>query len=201
MPNSERSAGRRFDHDYGVTTQAILFLGDLDPETVGDAGAHATHYEPVPVEDFRALLSHVPNEVVRLATFVDIGAGMGRAVLLASEYPFKHVRGIEVSPSLYEVARSNLERAEGSQRRCGDIHVTRADARLCHYPSGDLVVFLYNPFDAEALAATFERVMNRPASGATWLLYHTPIERDVIEANPRWDIIAEIPSGIVYRWT
>ena len=199
VPNSERSAGRRFDHDYGVTTQAILFLTDLDPEQVGDAGAHATHYEAVPVADFRALLAQLPVEVTATSTFVDVGAGMGRALLLASEYLFKQVMGIEVSPGLYEIARENLERADRVRRACRDVRLVRGDARSWSYPPGDLVVFMYNPFDAEAMRATLGSILHRRNAGTTWLLYHTPVERETIEEDPQWTIVSSSRSGIIYR--
>jgi len=199
VPNSERSAGRRFDHDYGVTTQAILFLTDLDPEQVGDAGAHATHYEAVPIADFRTLLAQLPPEVVVTSTFVDVGAGMGRALLLASEYPFKQVMGIEVSPGLYEVARENLERADRARRACRDVRLVRGDARSWSYPPGDLVVFMYNPFDAEAMRVTLGSILQRRNSGTTWLLYHTPVERAEIENNPDWTVITSTRDDVIYR--
>ena len=198
MPNSERSDGRRFDRDYAVTTQAILFLSDLDPDDVGDAGYHATHYEGVPVADFRALLALVPAEVIATSTFVDVGAGMGRAMILASELPFVQVVGVEVSGSLYEVARENLETVQIPSRRCKDVRIVRADARIWNYPPGDLVVFLYNPFDAAALEITLGSVTSRRRNGATWLIYHTPVHREIIEADKRFAIVDEIPCGIVY---
>lgn len=199
VPNSERSAGRRFDRDYGVTTQAILFLTDLDPEYVGDAGAHATHYEAVPIADFHALISLLPPEAVAASTFVDVGAGMGRAVILASEYPFKQVVGVEVSPGLFEVAKENLERAERSRRRCRDVRLVRADARSWSYPPGNLVIFMYNPFDSDAMRMALGSILNRRDPGTTWLLYHTPAERNEIETTPEWLIEAITPSGVIYR--
>jgi SAM-dependent methyltransferase len=194
-----RSGGRRFDREYGVTTHAVLFLNDLDPDAAGDASAHATHYEPVPVADFRALLAHVPAEAIPRATFVDVGAGMGRAVLLASEYPFAQVVGVEVSPGLYEVARENLERANVPRRRCRDVRLVRADARIWSYPPGDVVAFMYNPFDADALAAAAASLLGRRNPGPTWLLYHTPVERAVLERDGAWTLIAQTPAGIVYH--
>ncbi len=199
MPNSERSAGRRFDHDYGVTTQAILFLTDLDPENVGDAGAHATHYEAVPVADFRALLAQLPPEAIATSTFVDVGAGMGRAMLLAAEYPFKQVTGIEISPGLYEIARENLEGAERMRRACRDVRLARGDARSWSYPPGNLVVFMYNPFDAEAMRATLGSILHRRNPRTTWLLYHTPVERDIIEADSDWVVVASARKDVIYR--
>ncbi len=196
---TQRSAGRRFDHDYGVTTQAILFLTDLDPDAVGDAGSHATHYEPVPVGDFRSLISLVPKDVIAHSTFVDVGAGMGRAVLLACEYSFARVTGIEVSPGLFEVARENIARASRRRRRCNDLRIVRADGRIWNYPPGDLVVFMYNPFDSEAMRATLGAVAHRRSPGATWLLYHTPVERKIIDDDPHWVEIGATAAGIVYR--
>jgi len=201
VPNSERSGGRRFDRDYGVTTHAILFLGDLNPDEVGDAGAHATHYEAVPVADFRALLSHVPREVITRSTFVDVGAGMGRALLLASESPFVQVVGVEVSGGLFEVGSDNLARAVRRKRRCNDVRLVHADARIWNYPPGDLVVFMFNPFDADALAATLASILGRRRAGQTWLLYHTPVERAIVDALSQFSVVAEIPSGLVYRTT
>ncbi len=199
MPNSERSSGRRFDHDYGVTTHAVLFLTDLEPEAVGDAGAHATHYEAVPVAEFHALLAHVPPDIVARSTFVDIGAGMGRAMLLASEYPFRQVCGVEVSPSLYEVAKENLASARPLRRRCNDLRPVRADARIWTYPPGDLVVFLFNPFDAEALRAALASIRGRRRAGETWILYHTPVERAELDAYDDIVVVAEERFGLVAR--
>jgi SAM-dependent methyltransferase len=197
VPKS-RNGGRRFDHDYGVTTHAVLFLTDLDPDAAGDAGAHATHYEAVPVPDFRALIAAVPEAALPNATFFDVGAGMGRAMILAAEYPFKHVCGIEVSPGLYEVAKENLKTARARDLRCRDMQLLRGDARIAHYPPGDVVVFLFNPFDADALRATLASIADRRDAGETWLLYHTPVERAVIDAMPAWTLVRELPYGVAY---
>jgi SAM-dependent methyltransferase len=193
-----RSGGRRFDHDYGVTTHAVLFLTDLDPDAVGDAGSHATHYEAVPVADFRSLLAVVPKDLIANATFVDVGAGMGRAVILAAQRRFKQVLGIEVSPGLYEVAKENLAIARERGLRCNDVRLVRDDARIARYPPGDLVVFLFNPFDADALRTTLASIANRRDRGDTWLLYHTPVERAVLDSMPEWELVAQIDCGAVY---
>ena len=195
-----RMTGRRFDRDYRVTTHAVLFLNDLDPDAVGDAGAHATHYEAVPVDDFREMMRAVPSEVIKRSTFVDVGSGMGRAILLASEYPFKHIVGIEVSPGLHEVAKDNLARATAARRKCNDIRLVRDDARMFEYPPGDVVAFLYNPFDAVALEATLGALLARRDGGETWLLYHTPVERAVLDERAGYSVIVEQARGLVYHY-
>lgn len=56
---------------------------------------------------FRALMASLSAPVDEL-TFVDLGAGKGRAMLLASELPFRRIVGVEFSPELCDVARRNL---------------------------------------------------------------------------------------------
>jgi SAM-dependent methyltransferase len=194
---TKRAAGRRFDREHGVTTQALLFLGELGAER-GEAYAHATHYEPVPISDFRALMRRVPNAFVRAATFVDVGAGMGRAVLLAREYPFKQIVGIELSPQLLEVARENLARAHGFDVACRDVRLLRADARKRRMPRGELVVFLYNPFDAEALDAVLDRIEERAYARDVWLLYHTPVHADFV-VRRGYETVATFSGAAAYR--
>ncbi len=176
-----RASGRRFDRDHGVTTQALLFLSQLDGSARSEAYAHATHYEPVPVDAFRALLSYLPEPLVRSSSFIDLGAGMGRAVLLASEYPFRQIVGIELSPALHAIARANCDQARGLTVRCRDLRLRRGDVRRCRYPKGNLVVFLFNPFDGVVLRATLDRIVStRSEDDRVVLLYHTPVHRDVV---------------------
>lgn len=157
-----------------MTTHAVVFLSDLDPETVGDAGAHATHYEAVPVDDFHRLMGLVPDEAIARSTFIDAGAGMGRAVMLAAEYPFAQIVGVEISAALLAIATDNLEKAR-IERRCADVRLVRGDARHYRFPPGDLVLFLYNPFDGEAFDDVLDRLAERRRRGTEYVLYHTPV--------------------------
>jgi SAM-dependent methyltransferase len=196
--SSQRRSGRGFDRAHGVTTHAVLFLSDLDPDAVGEARSHATHYEAVPPPAFSNLLACVPEDVIRTSTFVDAGAGMARAVLLASEYPFKAIVGIELSPGLHQIAQENLARASGIETRCRDVRIVRADARRARFPRGDLVVFLYNPFDGEALDDVLDRIAERHGGGRVWMLYHVPEHSDRIFARA-YELVEAIPDGDVYR--
>jgi SAM-dependent methyltransferase len=196
VTTSGRSGGRRFDRDHGVTTQALFLLSQLG-STAASAYAHATHYEPVPVERFRALIACVPEPFVRGATFVDVGSGLGRAVLLASEYPFKQVTGIELSPALHTIARSNLADARGLAVRCRDVRLRCGDARRWRFPKGNLVVFLFNPFDDVVVRTVLERVLaSRQAGDGVILLYHVPVHRDAV-AEYANETYADTEDGLV----
>lgn len=191
-----RRAGQRFDAELGVTTEALIFLGELDPEAIGPSLEHATHYEPTPIADAERLLDASPLAPDG-ATFVDLGAGMGRVLLLAARRPFRAVVGVEISPALAEVARDNL-RAADPRRVARDLRVVRADAAEYRFPPGDLVVYFYNPFAAPVM----ERVLAAlavPAGREVVLLYHTPLQRGAIDALGAFEPIVDLGFGIVYR--
>jgi SAM-dependent methyltransferase len=194
---SGRRAGQRFDAEHGVVTEALLFLGDLDPEAIGPNIEHATHYEPTPVADFDALIAHVPFPLEG-ATFVDIGSGMGRVVLLAARLPFRQVVGVEISRALHEVARDNLARFGVTTFACRDVRLVCGDAATYRFPRGPLVAYLYNPFDATLLATVLERLL-APSARPLAIVYNTPVERATLDADPRLRLVAEERAGLVYN--
>jgi SAM-dependent methyltransferase len=189
-------AGQRFDAEHGVTTEALIFLGDLDPEAVGAGLELATHYEATPVRDAQRLLDASPF-AAETSTFVDVGSGMGRVVLLAARRPFKAVVGMEISPALDRIARENLAKYEDAERRCRDVRLVRTDATAARYPRGPLVLYLYNPFRAPALELMLARVLGsaRPVA----VLYHTPVERAVLDAHPAFELVRDLGFALVYR--
>ncbi len=192
-----RRAGQRFDAERGVATEALLFLGDLDADAIGANVAHATHYEPTPIGELERLLAHAPLGPER-ATFIDVGSGMGRAVLLAAALPFRQIVGVEFSPALHAIARDNLAAIGRRTLVCRDVRLICGDAAAYRFPCGNLVVYLYNPFDASVLGPFIDRLA-ASATGDVALIYHTPVERDTIEAHPAYELVAEEPFGIIYR--
>jgi trans-aconitate methyltransferase len=172
-----------------------VFLGELDPEAIGAALDHATHYEATPVADIDRLLDAVPLAPER-STLVDLGAGMGRVVLHAARRPFRQIIGVEVSPALVEVAKENRDAYRGP-RACRDLRLVRADAATFALPRGDLVVYLYNPFDAVVLATILDRLASR--AGDAVLIYHTPVEAPAVDAHPAFAPVADLGIGRIWR--
>lgn len=179
-------------------TEALLFLGELDPHAIGDAMEDATHYEPTPVADFEALLDALP-ENPQTFTFVDIGAGLGRGVLLASTRPFRQVVGVEVSPALCETASDNIVRWRRAHEdlACKDLRIVRADAASFRFPPGDLVVYMYNPFGENSVARLADRLAN-DIQGKAYVLYHTPVHRRIFDEHARFTLESDLGFGVVY---
>ena len=62
-------------------------------------------YQPVPPEQFREMMAALAVYLDQVSnfsqfTFIDIGSGKGRALLLATEYGFSRIIGIELLPEL-----------------------------------------------------------------------------------------------------
>lgn len=181
-----------------MVTEALLFLGELDPHAIGDAIEDATHYEPTPVKQFEAMLDALPVSAEGF-TFVDIGAGLGRVVLLASTRPFRQAVGVEVSAALCETARDNLVRWRRGHERlpCKDLRIVCEDAAAFTFPPGNLIVYLYNPF-GEATIARVAGNIAAQASGTCFVLYHTPVHRRVFDEHARFELTADLGFGLIY---
>lgn len=130
---------RHFDRNYGVSTDGRVWARQLgfDPESSG--------YLPTPVRAFNRLIRSLPIDYAYW-NFVDIGCGRGRALVLAATFPFKCVTGVELSESLAEGARENVE-AFRKDPRCvaSSMEVLQGDA-LTYVPFPRTVVYMNSPF-------------------------------------------------------
>lgn len=173
-----------------------MFLGELDPDAIGPNLEFATHYEATPVADLDRLLDELTLTPER-TTLVDLGSGMGRVVLHAATRPFRQIVGVEISAALHEVAKENRREYRG-ERLCRDVRLVRADAAGFTFPRGDLAVYLYNPFRAEVLGPILDRLAAGPSREVT-ILYHTPVERQALDAHPAFELASDLGFALVYR--
>ena len=92
--------------------------------------------------------------------FVDIGAGLGRALFLAAKLPFKQLVGVEYSTELVAAARENVVRSTPPLVAQRAVTVVHADAIEFELPTDPLVLFLFNPFSRDVMAEFVERTRN-----------------------------------------
>jgi SAM-dependent methyltransferase len=118
-------------------------------------------------------------------TFVDLGSGMGRAVLVASEFPFRRIVGVEIAPELHAIACRNVRRYRGRQQ-CRDIHLVQLDA-LRYEPAGEETVFFFNfPFRETFMTrvvGNIERSLDAHPRRA-FLVFVNPETAHVIDRSP-----------------
>jgi SAM-dependent methyltransferase len=117
-----------------------------------------TAFYAISPSTLRQALAELP-EPCAAVTFVDLGCGKGRALLVAQEFGFAHVVGVELAPDLAVIASSNLNRAGMG----GRAEIVTGDASSFRYPEGPLVVFLYHPFLARVLRQTLDNLRDQLA--------------------------------------
>ena len=143
---SAEGAERRYDRRLGIDTAGYIETADLDL----DAGAieRGMPYGATPPNVARYFIEAVAARA-RGFTFVDVGSGKGRVLLIAAQYPFCKVVGFEHSKILAEVAAANIRRFTGA---CvAPIEILTGDAAVLPLPDGPLVLFLFNSLPAGAV--------------------------------------------------
>ncbi len=70
-------------------------------------GVFHSPYQPTDAALFQEMMSSLPIAFSEF-TFVDLGSGKGRTLLMASEYPFRRIVGVEILPELHRAAEKNI---------------------------------------------------------------------------------------------
>jgi SAM-dependent methyltransferase len=184
-----------FDREHGIETSKRVHLSDLKVDSPN--WIYCDGYWPTPPEIFQeaiASLSSKPEDLV----FIDFGSGKGRVLLMASEFPFRKIIGVEFSSELHEIAQKNIHSYKSATQKCRDITPVCADFTQFAIPPEPLFVFLYNPSSQEITSALARNIARSLAEHPReiWVLYVTPTY-DVFESgNPL--ALRKIKSGAKY---
>lgn len=118
--------------------------------------------------------------------FVDMGSGKGRAVLIASEFPFQRIVGIELSEHLHVVAEANVARYKPDPQPCTNIDLRMMNALDHRFGSEPLVLFLFDPFGRDVLEKVISNLEAslRQAPRDVYVVYVYPQYEDVLQKSP-----------------
>ena len=150
-----------------------------------------SEYQPIEPELFREIMAQMQIPFEQF-TIVDIGSGKGRAVLLAAEYPFQRIIGIELLPELHAIARQNVAEVMARESIKPAIELQWGDAAQFRFPPEPLVVFLFNPLPELGL---WNVIRNLDAS-----LRENPRPAHVIYVNPVHEGIVSGVAGLRKFW-
>ena len=188
-----------FDHANGTDTSGVMELHTIRAHTDHPALAHAGVYAGSQPSVIRAALDALPP--LRAATFIDLGCGKGRPLLVAAERPFREVVGVDLSSELADIARANAAIMEARTPGRAPIRVVVGDAASHPLPSGDVVLFLYNPFGAPIVAevlAVVERALEVERR-AIYIISCNPVHGGLFDASPvlirRWARMVHCARG------
>lgn len=178
----KRRVDRDFDRVHGVDTGGVTSLGEL--EIASEHRHHGSDHIAIDPAEFALAMSRVDVPLDGF-TFVDLGSGKGRALLLAIPYPFRRIVGVEFAPALCETAERNVEAYLPHGWDGPSIEILCEDASRYELPLEPLVVYLYNPFGAEVMRLVARRLL---ASHARWprpirIVYSNPFHAYVLVAE------------------
>jgi hypothetical protein len=142
-------------------------------------------YAPTHPAFFEQVVGGLP---VRLKDydFIDLGAGKGLALLLASNYPFKSITGVEYSKVLANQATENISSYKDQGGEHGAIKCIWGDAANFELPHTPTVLYLFNPFQGkvmDSVIANLEQSL-RAAPRDLWVIYGIPWEGRKFRRSP-----------------
>lgn len=179
-----------FDMAFGVRTSGLVAGRHLKSGHRHDR--HVTAYYGVAPSVFQDIVKRWRTSRAAASceatTFVDLGAGMGRALLLASHLPFKAIIGVELHPALAKIAQRNLRLWRTVRPGHPPIKLVSGDAVEFPLPSGPVLVFLFNPFAAPVLRRLLKSWRKALSSrqGSLDLVYVNNEHESVLETEPGW---------------
>ena len=135
-------------------------------------------YEATPAWLVRRTLMALPIDP-RDFVFVDLGAGKGRALMIASDFGFSKLVGIEISSAFCNAAATNMNRYHSARGQPLPYALRCMNAADYDFEEAPLVVFLFNPFGQKTLNAVLAKL---EAS-----LQRRPREAFVVYLNPRFE--------------
>jgi SAM-dependent methyltransferase len=133
-------------------------------------------YQPTEPAPFREMISRLPVNLCEF-TFIDIGSGKGRVLLMAANYPFRRIIGLELLPALHSIALQNLARYKSQTQQCFRIEPVCCDACDFELPLEPLLLYFFHPLSQpdlhRFLAHLQQSLQHEPR--AVYAIYHNPV--------------------------
>ena len=144
-----------FDREWGTETSGMVTLDKLaiDSSNVQEG----IWYEPMSAKVLRRMMGRLDIDFGRFQ-FVDFGSGKGRVLMLAADFGFKKVIGVEFAPELHARAEKNIEIWQRRRQKLGDVELWCTDATEPPIPGDPLVAFFYSPFTGKVMEKVLQNL-------------------------------------------
>jgi hypothetical protein len=186
-----------WDHHVNTTSAAVSWRDRL-------LGLFHSPYQPTEPALFHEMLDALRRQAhldFREFTFIDLGSGKGRTLLLASDYPFRRSIGVELLPALHQIAQENLQKYRSESQKCFALESICADATAFAFPAEPTMLYLFNPFPESGLQrmlANLEQSL-RQNPRPVYVLYHNPLLENVIGKSAAFTKVGGTHQYSVYR--
>jgi hypothetical protein len=185
-----------YDFDHAVdTTWATIPLGTRFRELLSGG-----QYQPSEPELFRQILRALPIAPDGFI-FIDLGSGKGRTLLMASDYPFRRIIGVELLTEFEAIAQRNIARYHGEQQKCFALESLQGDAREFIFPTEPTVLYLFNPFPEQVLREVLGNLRRSLISSTrpVFVIYHNLVHERVFVESEWLQAEYRTPQFAIYR--
>ena len=175
-----------FDRRHGTETTRIV-------QTRDRLGCPVNWYETASETAILAAIDGLDLERngfnVKRTSFVDLGCGKGKPLLVASRYPFARIVGVDIDAGCLEIAHKNTAICGLEER----IELMMADAIAYDLPAGPLLLYLYNPFPGWVLQRVIDKLAKRlkHSTDPIAITYLNPCSLDIIERSGLFRKVSE----------
>ena len=168
-----------FDLRHGTDTVQTVPVEEVGVESVNRD--HGQRYQPTGSSALGKILDGL--SVRESDVFVDFGCGKGRTLLLAADYPFRRIVGIEFAPALCEIARENARRYSARYPRAVQPEIEEADATRFSLRGDETVFYFFHPFGPPVLQPVLDNIATslRQYPRRAWLVYYLPMHRELMD--------------------
>ncbi len=101
-------------------------------------------YQPTEPDAFRKMMLRLPVSFHEF-TFIDIGSGKGRVMLMAADYPFRRIIGLELLPALHAIAEQNRAKYKSGTQQCFQLEPICCDVCDFEFPPEPSLLYLFHP--------------------------------------------------------
>ena len=210
MPSKKSKTAARppaihpFDREHGTDTSGLI-PGEVIAQGTGVRVAELTAYYGIAPSILQGILdiwiqrtttsqTPSPNRNIEDTVFLDVGAGKGRAMLLASRYPFLRVEGVELNAELARVAAANIAlwQQDTLSEVLAPITLHHADATKHPLPVEATVAFLFHPFELPILRRFLAHIEQSVSND--------PRDFDLIYVNAEHGSLLDRHPGFMRLW-
>jgi SAM-dependent methyltransferase len=185
-----------WDHRVDTTSAAVDWRDRL-------LGAFHSPYQPTEADLFHEMLDALRGKSpidFHDFIFIDLGSGKGRTLLMASDYSFRRIVGLELLPSLHQTAQQNISKYRCESQKCFALESICADATEFPFPPDPIVLYLFNPFPEAGLremVANLEQSL-RSYPRKVYVLYHNPLFECLLSESPALSKMAGTHQYAIY---
>lgn len=193
-----RARARMFDLKHNVNTAREVHLEELKIDSPNVA--YGVFYAGTDARFFRNVLTNWDIWYEDFV-FVDLGSGKGRAIQMASEFPFKRIIGVEFSSELAKIAERNLPRYRTAEKKCDNLEVVCEDAAAFSFPKEPLLVYMFNPFGRTVVSKVVKNIEDsyRGCPREIYIIYANPCHADLIKQSSLFEEINSDEWHSMYR--